>query len=334
MRIDEQMGNIPLVDIQDLYVQYKTDDEIVYAVNGINLTIEKGQSVGLVGETGAGKTTTAKAIMKLLPKYTGKIPRGKILFNGQDILQMSDREMRNLRGKSISMVFQDPMTSLNPVMTVGAQIGEVIALHDHGLSKAQVEEKVGEILEMVGIPASRQNEYPHQFSGGMKQRVVIAIAIACQPALLIADEPTTALDVTIQAQVINMMRDLRKKVETAVLFITHDLGLVANFCDAVAVIYCGEIVEKGLLEDIFDPDRSHHPYLEGLLNSIPKLTEEADRLIPISGMMPDPTELPAGCRFHPRCPHCMEICKTEDPAVVKNGTHQLKCHLFKDNKVL
>lgn len=328
MTYENHNASEPLLEIKNLHVRYTTDGEVVYAVNGIDLSIERGQSLGLVGETGAGKTTTAKAIMRLLPKYTGSVPEGEILFKGQNILTATDKEMQHLRGKSISMVFQDPMTSLNPVMTVGNQIGEVIALHDKELSKAEVTERVCRILEQVGIPASRRNEYPHQFSGGMKQRVVIAMAIACEPELLIADEPTTALDVTIQAQVINMMRELCKKIGTSVLFITHDLGLVANFCDAVAVAYCGEIVEMGMLEDIFDKSRKHHPYLDGLFGSIPKLTEDSARLTPINGLMPDPTALPQGCKFNPRCPHCMEICKSVQPDVHINGTHQVKCHLF------
>jgi len=320
------MKNV-LLDIRNLTVHYQSDDEIVYAINDISLSIEPGQTLGLVGETGAGKTTTAMSILRLLPKYTGKIPKGEILFQGKDILKLPEKEMRKLRGKSISMIFQDPMTSLNPVMTVGEQIGEVIALHNEGLSKEDLMKRVGDILESVGIPASRQIEYPHQFSGGMKQRVMIAIAIACQPELLIADEPTTALDVTIQAQVMNMIRKLRDDSGASVLFITHDLGLVANLCDVVAVMYCGEIVEKGTLEDVFDRERPHHPYVTGLFGAIPKLTEDTKRLTPIQGLTPDPTDLPTGCKFHPRCPNCMEICKEEPVPVVKNGTHELQCHL-------
>jgi peptide/nickel transport system ATP-binding protein len=317
-----------LLEIKDLEIQYVTDEEVVHAVNGISFTIHKGEALGLVGETGAGKTTTALAILKLLPKYTGKIPAGQILFNDIDILKTSEKDMRSMRGNMISMIFQDPMTSLNPVISVGDQIAEVILLHKKHLNSAQLEEAVDKALRMVAIPDFRKNEFPYQFSGGMKQRVMIAIAIACQPELLIADEPTTALDVTIQAQVLNMMRKLRHELNSSVLLITHDLGVVANFCDSVAIMYAGEIVEFGMLEDIFDKTKPHHPYTIGLFGSLPDLNVNSSRLSPIPGLMPDPTDLPEGCKFHPRCPHCFESCLSGGVLVTIDGTHQIKCHLF------
>jgi peptide/nickel transport system ATP-binding protein len=317
-----------LLEIKDLWIKYATDEEIVNAVNGISFTIHKGEAMGLVGETGAGKTTTALSILQLLPKYTGKIPKGEILFNGIDILKTSEKEMRNMRGSMISMIFQDPMTSLNPVVSVGDQIAEVIRLHKKHLTSTQLDEEVGRALKMVSIPEYRKNEYPYQFSGGMKQRVMIAIAIACKPELLIADEPTTALDVTIQAQVLNMMRDLRKELDSSVLLITHDLGVVANFCDSVAIMYAGEIVEVGMLEDIFDKAKPHHPYTIGLFGSLPDLTVNTARLSPIPGLMPDPTNLPNGCKFHPRCPRCFDLCKNGEVPTSVQGFHQIKCHLM------
>lgn len=302
-----------LLEIKNLKVQYKSGGAPVCAVNGVNLTLEKGETLGLVGETGAGKTTTALAILRLLPERTGSIPEGSIEFEGKNLLEMSEEEMRTLiRGEKISMIFQDPMTSLNPVMTVGEQIAEAILYHSDGrdASREAVEKRVDEVLEMVGIPASRKDEYPHQFSGGMKQRVVIAMALSCQPDLLIADEPTTALDVTIQAQVLAMMSELRDKLGTAMLMITHDLGIVANICDKVAIMYAGKVIEAGTLEDIF-VNENHHPYTVGLFGAIPNLKLETRRLSPIDGLMPDPSELPSGCYFHERCPHCMDICKVE-----------------------
>ena len=312
-------------------MQYKSGDVPVCAVNGIDLSLNKGETLGLVGETGAGKTTTALAILRLLPERTGRIPEGSITFDGQNLLEMSEEEMRTLiRGEKISMIFQDPMTSLNPVMTVGEQIAEAIEYHNSTRDDEQqipVDERVNEVLEMVGIPASRKDEYPHQFSGGMKQRVVIAMALSCEPELLIADEPTTALDVTIQAQVLAMMSELRDKLGTAMILITHDLGIVASICDKVAIMYAGKIIEAGTLEDIY-VNKEHHPYTVGLFGAIPNLKVETKRLAPIEGLMPDPSDLPSGCYFHDRCPHCMEICKKEYPEVYTDGTHSIACHLF------
>ena len=317
-----------VLDVKNLTIQYRTDLETVHAVNGISFSLEKGETLGLVGETGAGKTTTALGIMGLLPERTAVIPEGSIEFEGTDLLKLSEQEMQKVRGSQISMIFQDPMTSLNPVLTVGEQIGEALSLHNFSKkSKEEIEARVDEVLTLVGIPAGRKKDYPHQFSGGMKQRVVIAMALACEPDLLIADEPTTALDVTIQAQVLLMMRDLRDRLGTSMIMITHDLGVVAQTCDTVAVMYAGEIIEQGTLLDIFKGER-HHPYTTGLFGSIPSLRGHSKRLSPIAGLMPDPTNLPDGCRFWPRCPHCTERCKTEHPGTYVDGTHQVCCHLF------
>ena len=314
-----------ILEIQDLVVEYKTDNETVHAVNGVSLSLERGRTLGLVGETGAGKTTLALSIMKLLPKVTGRVAGGSIRFNGQDLTQTSENEMRLIRGGLISMIFQDPMTSLNPVLTVGEQIAEVLAQHME-LDKKGIEASVDQILELVGIPPERKREYPHQFSGGMKQRIMIAIALACDPQLLLADEPTTALDVTIQSQILDMMEELKRKFNTTIIFITHDLGVVAEFCDYVAVMYAGEIVEIGTARDVYESGK-RHPYTVGLFESVPNLEVESDRLKPVDGLMPDPVQLPSGCKFHPRCPHCMEICRTQVPEDKVFGTHRIKCHL-------
>ena len=320
--------NKELLEVKDLVVKYKTDLETVSAVNGISFSLKKGETIGLVGETGAGKTTTALSILRLLPERTGKIEKGQIIFDGQDLLAYDKKSMRDVRGEKIAMIFQDPMTSLNPVMTIGAQIKEALTFHNHeNLCNEQLEARTGEVLEMVGIPASRKNEYPHQFSGGMKQRVVIAIALVCEPDLLISDEPTTALDVTIQAQVLKMMKDLRERLGTAMIMITHDLGIVAQVCDKVAVMYAGEIVEQGTLADVFTGE-DHHPYTVGLFGAIPNINDETPRLKPIDGLMPDPTNLPKGCSFSPRCPHCTERCLKEKPTDHEKGTHCIRCHLF------
>lgn len=312
-----------LLQINDLTIRYETADGVVRAVNGASLRLGRGRTLGLVGETGAGKTTIAKGIMRLIPSPPGVIGGGEILFEGKDLLKASDAEMRGIRGQEISMIFQDPMSALNPVITVGDQIAEVIRSHSD-ISKEESRKKAAEMMEMVGIKADRADEYPHQFSGGMKQRVVIAIALACNPKLLIADEPTTALDVTIQAQVLEMMKDLRDKSNTAMLLITHDLGVVAQVCDEVAIIYAGEIVEYGAIRDIFK--NYHHPYTEGLFGSIPKLNEDVDRLSPIPGLMADPMNLPAGCSFCSRCKYATERCQTEKAGLTELGNgHYVKC---------
>jgi len=318
-------------EIKDLVVEFRTDYGIVQALNSMELEIERGKTLGLVGETGAGKTTTGLSLLRLIPDPPGVIVKGSIKLDGKDILSMSDKEMQDIRGKAVAMIFQDPMTSLDPVMTVENQIAEVIKLHEeggmeHALTRAR------EMLELVGIPGSRGSEYPHQFSGGMKQRVVIAMALACNPELLIADEPTTALDVTIQAQVLEMMKGLREKYNTSMLMITHDLGIVAEICDKVSVIYAGHVIEHGTLVDIFKNTR--HPYTEGLFNSLPNLENRTAELKPIKGLMPDPSNLPKGCAFCPRCDYAMEICKTEKPKrVYRNDTHYVECHLYNEDNI-
>ena len=315
-----------ILEVHDLEIRYVTDEETVQAVNDITFSLERGESIGLVGETGAGKTTTALGIMGLVPDPPGEIVKGSILFEGEDLLKLSEKQMRRIRGGKISMIFQDPMTSLNPVTRVGDQIAEVILLHNK-ISKAEARKRAMEMLEQVGIPGARCDDYPHQFSGGMKQRVMIAIALACSPELLIADEPTTALDVTIQAQVLAMMMELKKKLNTAMIMITHDLGIVAQTCDLVAVMYAGEIIEYGTVEQIFTGDK-HHPYTVGLFNSIPNLELDERRLHPIDGMMPDPTNLPEGCAFSPRCPHATEHCRQCHPEQYDVNGLRIRCFLY------
>ena len=319
-----------LLEIKDLRIVYDTQDGRVEALNGASLSLKEGQTLGLVGETGAGKTTLAKGIMGLIPTPPGKVIDGEIFFKGQDLLKASEKDMRKIRGAEISMIFQDPMTSLNPIMTVGEQIEEV--LRAHGKNHKEAVAGAGDMLEMVGIPRERAIEYPHQFSGGMKQRIIIAIALACNPTFLIADEPTTALDVTIQYQVLVMMQELKDKFNTSMLMITHDLGIVAQFCDYVAIMYAGEIIESGTAEDIFESPM-RHPYTDGLFDSIPDLDVDESRLRPINGLMPDPTALPEGCKFHPRCTRCMDICKTQNPETCSlTETHSIRCHLFGSRK--
>ena len=318
-----------LLQVEGLHVQYRTDDATVYALNGVDLALSRGETLGLVGETGAGKTTLALSILRLLPKSVGRITGGSVVFDGTDLLQEKESAMLSYRGKRISIIFQDPMTSLNPVMRVGDQVAEILKLHnEEKLSESEIDRRVDEMFQLVGISPDRKNEYPHQFSGGMKQRVVIAISLACEPELLIADEPTTALDVTIQAQVLAMMGDLKKRLNTSMILITHDLGIVAETCDRVAVMYAGEIVETGSIFDIFEADK-RHPYTEGLFGSIPNLDEDAERLHPIEGLMPDPTIQPAGCRFAPRCKKRTARCLTEAPKPMDlGGGHVIRCHLF------
>ena len=312
-----------LLEIKDLTIHYTTRKSVVRAVNSINLHIDEGKTLGLVGETGAGKTTTALGILGLVPDPPGKIIGGEILFKGEDLVRAKESDLRKIRGNQISMIFQDPMTALNPVIRVGDQIAEVIKLHS-GCSGAEATEKAIAMLEMVGIRAERSTEYPHQFSGGMKQRVVIAMALACQPKLLIADEPTTALDVTIQAQVLEMMNDLKVKLKTSMLLITHDLGIVAETCDDVAIMYAGQIVEYGSLAQIFD--NPMHPYTIGLFGSIPSLDKDVDRLTPIKGLMPDPANLPKGCKFSTRCNKCCDRCREQEPEYLEvEPGHFVRC---------
>ena len=321
-----------LLEVKDLSIHYTVDKSVVKAVNNISFTIKKGEALGLVGETGAGKTTTALGIMRLVPWRPGKIVSGEVYYNGENLFKKSEAEMRRIRGGEISMIFQNPMTALNPVITVGEQIAEVIRLHsDKKMSKAEALIKATEMMEMVNIEGRRHSEFPHQFSGGMRQRIVIAIALACNPHLLLADEPTTALDVTIQEQVLDLIENLRRKLGTSLLLITHDLGVVAEVCDRVAVVYAGDIVESGSLDQIYNDTR--HPYTIGLFGSLPDFSHKVHRLKPISGMMPDPSQLPEGCAFAPRCPHATDACrKGIIPKVEVAPGHVVKCIMAEGGK--
>ena len=315
-----------ILEVRDLVVEYHTDSAVIYAVNGVNMVVKRGETLGLVGETGAGKTTIARSILRILQKPPAKFVRGEVIFKGQDLTQISEAEMRKIRGNQIAMIFQDPMTALNPIETVGWQISEAIGLHNK-IKRAEAEHRACLMLETVGIQMERFGDYPHQFSGGMKQRVVIAMALACNPELLLADEPTTALDVTIQAQVLELMQELKEKFNTSVIMITHDLGVVASSCDSVAVTYAGEIVEYGSLEHIFI--HASHPYTMGLFNSLPKIDAAKVRLEPIKGLMPDPTNLPEGCRFYDRCPSASDKCAKSPPEAVEvSPGHVVKCFLL------
>jgi len=321
-------ASVPFLSVKDLYVQYTSAGETIHAVNGVSLTLERGQTLALVGETGAGKTTIAKSILRILPDRAAKVMGGSITLEGEDLLLKSPQDMRKVRGMRISMVFQDPMTSLNPIMRVGDQVAEVIRRHLH-CSKKEAYERAGEMFENVGIRRERLNDFPHQFSGGMKQRVVIAIALACNPQLLLADEPTSALDVTIQAQVLDMMKDLKEKLGTALIMITHDLGVVAKICDSVAVMYAGKIVEYGTLRDIFNTPK--HPYTEGLFNSLPNIRDRKAKLKPIPGLMIDPTALPSGCAFEPRCGYAIESCKSPCSLKQLSDTHSVLCSRYEES---
>ena len=318
----------PVLQIEDLYVEYDTEDALVKAVNGLNLTLDHGKTVGLVGETGAGKTTTALSILNLVPDPPGVIRSGKIIVEGQNVRELSESAMQEIRGNDVAMIFQDPMTALNPVFTVGEQIAETIKLHTD-CTKEEADKRAGDMLEVVGIPRDRAREYPHQFSGGMKQRVVIAIALACNPKLLIADEPTTALDVTIQAQVLDIMRGLKEKFNTSMIMITHDLGIVAETCDTVAIIYAGRIVEYGTLVDVFK--NTLHPYTEGLFNSLPNIHNRTAKLKPIKGLMCDPSNLPVGCPFADRCNYVTDACREKLPEQRNvSDTHYVCCTAYDD----
>lgn len=317
-----------LLDIKNLTIHYVTDEGTVHAVENLNMSLKRGETLGFVGETGAGKTTTALGIMGLVPNPPGKVLGGEIVFEGEDLLKKPIKDMRNIRGRKIAMIFQDPMTSLDPVMTVGEQIAEVVRIHEN-VSKEEAFKKAEQMLEVVGIRKERANDFPHQFSGGMKQRVVIAIALTCNPGLLIADEPTTALDVTIQAQVLELMKDLKEKYKTSMIMITHDLGIVAEICDKVAIMYAGSVVENADTKSLYT--KPMHPYTVGLFNSIPDLDVEQEELKVIKGLTPDPTNLPSGCPFHPRCPKAMQECSVSKPQNVEvEPGHFVSCFLYKE----
>ncbi|MGP1419334.1 MAG: ABC transporter ATP-binding protein [Sphaerochaetaceae bacterium] len=317
-----------ILEIKDLTVQYITEEETVEAVNELSLSVARGRTIGLVGETGAGKTTTAKAIMRLIPDPPGKIISGTVMIDGKDVYALKPAELEHLRGNEVAMIFQNPMSVLNPVFTIGDQIAECYEIHE-GLSRQEAREKANHMLKTVGISLERVRDYPHQFSGGMKQRVVIAIALACNPKLIIADEPTTALDVTIQAQVLALIKDLITKNNASMIIITHDLGIVSEVCDEIAVMYAGRIIEKGTLAEVFRETR--HPYTEGLFNSLPNIYEEKDMLKPIPGLMPDPTDLPPGCAFAPRCEYACEKCLVKRPELVSfGGNHECACIRYEE----
>lgn len=324
------MAGGTLLEVKNMSIRYETEDGVVQALNGVDIRIGVGETLGIVGETGAGKTTLAKGIMRLIPTPPGKIVSGEVLYGGRNLLSLSLKEMQEIRGQHISMIFQDPMTSLNPVLTVGEQIMEVIAQHNH-LTPKEAQKQAEDMLERVGIPAGRFLEYPHQFSGGMKQRVVIAIALACNPRLLIADEPTTALDVTIQAQVLDMIHKLKAENDTSMMLITHDLGVVAQNCDYVAIVYAGEIVEYGNLREVYK--NTSHPYTQGLFGSIPSLTADVKRLQAIEGMMPDPARMPKGCKFYERCKYSSKECESNTPLMTAlEGTHQVRCFRYSNGQ--
>ena len=321
-----------LLSVENLEVVYTARREIVHAVNGISFELKRGETLGIVGETGAGKSTTAYSIMRVLPERTSKVLKGEIKFEGRNLLEVPEAMMRHgIRGEKISMIFQDPMSALNPIMRIGDQIAEALKYHNkENLTADKIKERVESTLELVGIQKERMNDFPHQLSGGMKQRVMIAIALVCEPDLIIADEPTTALDVTIQAQVLAMINELREKLGTAMILITHDLGIVAQMCDTVAIMYAGEIIETGTVEDIYEGDM-RHPYTAGLFGSLPGLDSKSKRLCPIDGLMPDPTDLPKGCKFNPRCPKCKDICREISPDFQVHGTHKVACHIYTQN---
>ena len=317
-----------ILEIKDLCVEFQTVEGKVQAVDHLSYTLHKGEKLGIVGESGSGKSVSSLAMLQLIPNPPGRVTGGEILYKGQDLVRLSEKEMQKLRGNEISMIFQEPMTSLNPIIQCGMQIAESLRLH-RGMNKKEAMQEAVRMMKEVGIanPEIRVHEYPHQMSGGMRQRVMIAMALACRPQILIADEPTTALDVTIQAQILDLIRDLNRETGTAVLFITHDLGVVSELCDTVIVMYTGHIVEQAPVKDLFrDPK---HPYTVGLLNAIPSITKDRKPLQTIEGMVPNPTERVEGCSFWPRCPHASERCRKQEPPVTGLGEDRLvRCWLY------
>ena len=317
-----------LLEVKDMYVSIHTDSGVVQAVRGVSFDLYEGETLAIVGESGSGKSITNKAIMGLLP-VGGRIDRGTVVLDGKDITHYSEKQMKDIRGAEISMIFQDPLTSLNPTMTVGKQIAEMLMLHKPGMTSAQRRARAIELLDMVGIPnpAERIDQYPHQFSGGMRQRVMISIALACEPKILIADEPTTALDVTIQAQILDLMKELQKKTNTSIIIITHNLGVVASVADRVLVMYGGKFAEVGDLDEVFYDMK--HPYTQGLMDSIPNMQSRDQELYSIPGSPPDLMKPPAGCPFAPRCSRCLKVCKAYPPATISfTDTHKATCWLY------
>lgn len=320
-----------LMEVKNLVTRFYTQEGTVYAVNDVSYKLNEGETLGVVGESGSGKSVHALSIMRLIPSPPGKIEQGEVLFGGRgDLLKLSNDEMRLIRGAEIAMIFQDPMTSLNPVLTIGTQITEALKLHK-GMNDREAEERAAELLTMVGIPDAKRRlkNYPHQFSGGMRQRVMIAMALSCNPKLLIADEPTTALDVTTQAQILDLMLDLQREYNMSILFITHDLGVVAEIADSVAVMYLGRVVESSDVDTIFNNPK--HPYTQALLSSVPKISVTRQPLAPIQGMVPSPFRRPSGCTFHPRCSHAMPICQAVEPSMIPlDHDHRVRCLLYDD----
>ncbi|SFU79124.1 ABC transporter ATP-binding protein [Alicyclobacillus macrosporangiidus] len=324
----------PLLRVQGLRTHFFTDEGVVRSVDGVDLEVRDGETLGIVGESGCGKSVTSLSIMRLVPSPPGRIVAGEIRFQGRDLLKLSDAEMRKIRGNEIAMIFQEPMTSLNPVFRIGDQIGEVLRLHLR-LSKKQARARAAELLREVGIPRPEQivHDYPHQLSGGMRQRVMIAMAMACRPKLLIADEPTTALDVTIQAQILDLMRAIKQEAGTSIVMITHDLGVVAEMCDRVVVMYAGKVVEEADVHTLFK--RPQHPYTQGLLASMPRLNERRKRLVAIPGNVPTPFEMPKGCKFAPRCPHATAVCHESEPEllpIADDRPHTVRCWLHSEHQ--
>jgi len=311
-------GPEPVLEIRELVVEFATGRGYLPVVGPVDLTLPKGRTLGLVGESGSGKTVTALSVLRLIPMPPGRIPAGRALFEGHDLFSLPEKAMSDIRGRRIAMIFQEPMTSLDPAFTVGAQISEVIRRHKQ-ISRRQAWKEAVDLLGQVGIPSPgrRAGHYPHAFSGGMRQRVMIAMAVSCQPDVLIADEPTTALDVTVQAQILDLLKELQAELGMSMIFVTHDLGVVADICDDVAVMYAGQVVESGPAPDLFE--RPQHPYTEGLLLSMPRLDGERERMFSIGGVVPPPDRLPAGCRFHPRCPYSIDACTERLPELFPAG---------------